>query len=227
VWARSATVAKSSQAVHFAALFHLKNIVERIIVGSVEINERSAFGTPLHCALWGPDALCFTMSSDTSGRRMKTKGATKACHEVVDVLLRHQADVRQTFRVSRGSSEQTITTLFLATLAFATEQILDAGALVDAISVRNILSMVKSWTGEADHWRDRIDVECLSRISLEDVPVSAREAAVELVLLLRQAQMTNEPLPEVHGDTPLQGDHKVIRSAIEEACRCDEPAILE
>ena len=114
-------------ALHYAAMYSLSEVCKWLIENGCDVNRRSAFGTPLHCAqlshiaVWG----CF---NDVMGALSREKGVKQL--ETMDILLNAGADTN----INYHSTSSELSLLFLAIQhddPVTVQRLLQKGATVD------------------------------------------------------------------------------------------------
>jgi hypothetical protein len=151
---RSVAVAGSTSKIHIAAMFHLVDQIPQLFDNESQLNALSPFGTTLHCALYGPVVIPMIMEQ----RDVYPQVGESTLSSTISVLLGMGADARIPFSQDSGGI---VTTLYLAAFSSATQQLLDAGAVLDESTVRTILPRM-----DDGH---KLDLGPLAHVPLESI----------------------------------------------------------
>jgi hypothetical protein len=131
-------VAGTTSKMHVAAMFHLVDQISGLFGSTSQLNELSPFGTTLHCALFGEAVITMITKawSHVSSRFAIPEVDHNTLSSTVSLLVQLGADAKIPLSTE---SKGTVTALYLATFSSATQQLLDAGAVLDESTARAIL----------------------------------------------------------------------------------------
>jgi ankyrin repeat protein len=135
-------------------MFHLVDQIPQLFDNESQLNALSPFGTTLHCALYGPVVIPMIMEQ----RDVYPQVDESTLSSTISVLLGMGADARIPFSQDSGGI---VTTLYLAAFSSATQQLLDAGAVLDESTVRTILPRM-----DDGH---KLDLGPLAHVPLESI----------------------------------------------------------
>jgi ankyrin repeat protein len=204
---RSIAIAGSTSKMHIAAMFHLVHQIPRLFETESQLNALSPFGTPLHCALYGEVAIPMIME-DTAMCPLVNENTLSS---TISVLLDLGSDVRIPFSSDSGG----ITTpLCLATFSLATQQLLDAGAVLDESTVRAILPRM-----DDGH---ELDLGPLAHVSLESVNNRDRRYVEHLLVRINP----EKKLAASHTTLWKQAPISELEDILRHACQYNEISIF-
>lgn len=118
---------KEATALHYAAVYSLPEVCKWLVENGCDVNRRSAFGTPLHCAQLSYDAFYGSLYNSLEGE-MYEKTAKEL--EIIDLLLNAGADPNINYHSTSGE----LPPLFLAVHGkdpVTARRLLQKGAIVD------------------------------------------------------------------------------------------------
>jgi ankyrin repeat protein len=208
--ARSIAIAGSTSKMQIAAMFRLVDQIPRLFETGSQLNALSSFGTSLHCALLGEDAIARVLSA-TVVRRSYGYGDLSS---TVSMLVELGADARIPF--DARSTEGILTPLSLATRSKATQQLLDSGAVLDENTARAIIRDLDGGTSS-----EKLDLWPLAKVPLESVDDHDRRYVGHLLTRIDPGRLA-APLATAWGQaTMLELD-----GALQHACQCNELSVL-
>ena len=155
-------------------MVHLDEVIVRLVANGCDINESSTLSTPLHRAIWGDHLLAFVIARDLWTGTIPM-ARCQSCARSIRLLLQLDSEVHKDFhRGKRFGGSQDVTTLYLASCAFVTKDILNAGAKLDAATVDDISKDL-----DIDLF---LKVKHFQNIQLEDIADPDRASVAQLLL---------------------------------------------
>ena len=205
--ARSRAVAASTSKLHIAAMFYLAELIPGLIKTGLQLDALSPFGTALHCALVGEIGMVELMESS---RKTCLKWGI-ALRSTISMLLEQGANARFPFNeYSTGIA----TPLYLATRVCATQQLLDAGAVLDENTVRAIMQDMDDGHG--------LDLEPLAQLPLDSVNGRDRRYAEQLLMRINPGRVLT-----ASNTTPLeQATLLELDDTLQHACQYNELSVF-
>lgn len=131
-------------ALHYAAMYSLSEVCQWLIESGCDVNRRSAFGTPLHCAQLSITAF-YLFHTGIGKQNIYNKTAKEL--ETIDLLLNAGADPNINYYSTSGE----LSPLFLAVHyndLVTTQRLLQKGAIVDD----RFVNLVIEHTGNGKAW---------------------------------------------------------------------------
>ncbi|MCJ1264939.1 hypothetical protein MMC22_004814 [Lobaria immixta] len=140
---------REATALHYAAMYSLPEVCKWLVENGCDVNRRSAFGTPLHCAQISGEAFCAPFQSlDHEIIVEKAKAL-----ETFDVLLNAGADPSFKYHSTSGELTPLLLAVHDKNLVTA-RRLLQKGAIVDDQVVNLLIEK-----GENDEaWDDHLDL---------------------------------------------------------------------
>jgi ankyrin repeat protein len=206
--ARSRAVAASTSKLHIAAIFYLVDLIPGLIKTGLQLDALSPFGTALHCALVGEKGMVELMEG--SRKTCFVRGI--ALRSTISVLLEQGANARIPF--NKQPTGIIATPLYLATLVCATQQLLDAGAVLDENTVRAIMQVMDD--------RSDLDLEPLAQLPLESVNDRDRRYAEQLLMRINPGRVLTASNTTPLGQATLLGLDDTLRHA----CQYNELSVF-
>ena len=161
-------------------MVHLDEVIVRLVANGCDINESSTLSTPLHRVMWGDHMLAFVIARDLWTRTIPM-ARCQSCARSIRLLLQLGSEVHKDFhRGKRFGGSQDVTTLYLASRAFVTKDILNAGAKLDAVTVDDISKDL-----DIDLF---LKVKHFQNIQLEDIADPDRASVAQLLLRIDHGQ---------------------------------------
>jgi ankyrin repeat protein len=199
-FASALAVAAGTSKLHIAAMFNLVDLIPQSFETRPQLNSISAFGTPLHCALTGYDAMNIAMGAMWPFHRKPDVDLT-GLSSTIALLVDLGADVGVLFH----TDSRILTPLFLATWCSKTEQLLEAGAVLDQATVRLIMDHSRAY--------DNFDLAPFARTSLESIGDNDRLCVAQFLQTIAPGRQLIAPNPTAFPHTTLVDLETTLRDA--------------
>lgn len=135
---------KEATALHYAARYSLPEVCKWLVENGCDVNRRSAFGTPLHCAQLSHNAVCGPFD-DCLADYMSYTTAKEL--ETIDLLLNAGADPSINYHDTCGELSPLFFAVYRADLVTA-RRLLQKGAIVDD----QFVSLLIEYIGDHEAW---------------------------------------------------------------------------
>jgi ankyrin repeat protein len=181
-----ATVAIVSNctALHFAAMFHLVDLIPALLKEGFCIRDVGALGSVVQCAILGTAAVNVAMGDlmyHSSGQMLTIKWSTTCC-SILRILKSYDVNLRQPVTIpffEDGNRSRTVQ--WLACLCGSIGEIVDAGILIDVLTIEQLkedLAGFGAWIALKEippHYFEHQALQLLTNLLLQNA--AAEEAA--------------------------------------------------
>jgi ankyrin repeat protein len=208
-FARTLTIAAGTSQLHIAAMFTLVDLIPQSFRTRSQINSISAFGTPLHCALTGYDAIAIATGMEWPFRRKPDVDGTRLSSTIA-LLVDLGADLGAHFH----TRSMIFTPLFLATWCSKTEQLLEAGAVLDQTTVRAIMDNSPAY--------GNFNLAPFAQTSLESISENDRPCVARFLLTIAPGRQLIAPNPTAFRHTTLAE----LEATLRDTCRNNQLPIF-
>ena len=166
---------------HLAAMLDLTKVCDWLIRSGCDVNRKTKFGTPLHCALWDPHTtVCLSLKSDLALDEIDVSFDIN----LVDLLLEAGADPNCDFNFDYGRRKFSILHIALSHDEFdLVTRLVDHGAVFDDICLDVLESRIDS---EHEGYR-----ELMSCLSNHNVQPKLHKRLLELALMADTSNATH------------------------------------